>query len=346
LRNSREGKMAVKIGINGFGRIGRQILKIGLEYPELEFVAVNDITDSKTLAHLLKYDSIYGTYPKEVKAEEDSIIVDGKRIKVFAKKSPEEIPWSRYGAEIVIEATGKFRSRGDLAKHLTGSVKKAILTAPGKGEPPDITVVMGVNESSYDPEKHHIISNASCTTNAFAPIVKVLHENFGVKRGVMTTIHSYTNDQRILDQPHSDLRRARAASLSIIPTSTGAAKAIELIFPELKGKLQAIAIRTPTADVSLLDFAVELEKDVTVKDINETFKKASQEGPLSKYLRYIDEPLVSIDFVGDTHSAIFDSTLTQVSLNNLVKVFAWYDNEWGYSTRVIDLVLFVAEKLK
>jgi glyceraldehyde-3-phosphate dehydrogenase type I len=338
--------MAVKIGINGFGRIGRQVLKIGLEYPELQFVAVNDITDAKTLAHLLKYDSLYGKYDKEVRAEQDRLIVDGREIRVFSKRSPDEIPWSDLGVEIVVEATGKFRSRSDIEKHLKGSVKKAVLTAPGKGEPPDITVVMGVNDSSYDPGKHHIISNASCTTNAFAPLVKVLKENFGIKRGVMTTIHSYTNDQRILDQPHSDLRRARAAALSIIPTSTGAAKAIGLIFPELKGKLQAIAIRVPTADVSLVDFAVEVEREVTVEEVNDAFRKASEEGPLSKFMRYLDEPLVSTDFIGDPHSAIFDSTLTQVAEGNLVKVFAWYDNEWGYSSRVVDLILLISERLK
>lgn len=336
--------MALRIGINGFGRIGRQVLKIGLEREGLEFVAINDITDAKTLAHLLKYDSVYRTYERDVKVEGDYIVVDGHRFRVFAIKDPAEIPWDELGVDIVVEATGLFRSRDKAALHLRGSVKKVIITAPGKGEPPDVTIVLGVNEHTYDPEKHHVISNASCTTNAFAPVVKVLHENFKILKGVMTTIHSYTNDQRILDLPHKDLRRARAAALSIIPTTTGAAKAIGLIFPELEGKLQATAMRVPTPDVSIVDFAALVEKSTTVEEVNETFKKAAQ-GELKGYLRYIEEPLVSSDFIGDTHSAIFDSSLTQVAEGNLVKVFAWYDNEWGYSARVVDLIEYIGGKL-
>ncbi len=336
--------MPVKVGINGFGRVGRQVFKIGFDDPDIEFVAVNDITDAKTLAQLLKYDSVFGKYEKEVVAGENEILVNGKSIKVFSEKDPSKIPWDELGVEIVIEASGVFRSRDKASLHLRGSVKKVVITAPGKGEPPDITIVMGVNEGLYDPEKHHVISNASCTTNCFAPLVKVLHENFGIKRGVMTTVHSYTNDQRILDQPHKDLRRARAAALSIIPTTTGAAKAIELIFPDLKGKLSAIALRVPTPDVSIVDFACEVEKSTTVEEVNETFKKAS-EGELSRYLKYTEEPLVSTDYIGTTYSAIFDAPLTQVVDGNLVKVFAWYDNEWGYSARVVDLVKYIISKM-
>ncbi len=337
--------MAVRVGISGFGRVGRQILKIGLNRPDLEFVAVNDITDARTLAHLFKYDSVYGKFDGEVYSEGNYIFVNGKKIRVFAEKTPDAIPWSELGVEVVIEATGKFRSRSDAAKHLRDTVKKVIITAPGKGEPPDVTIVMGVNEDKYDPNDHHVISNASCTTNAFAHLVKLLHENFGILEGVMTTIHSYTNDQRILDQPHKDLRRARAAAISIIPTSTGAAKAIELIFPELKGHLSAIAIRVPSADVSIVDFAARVEKSTTVEEINEIFKKASIDEKYSKYVGYADDPLVSVDFIGDSHSVIFDPHLTQVVDGKLVKVFGWYDNEWGYSVRVVDVLSYISSRL-
>ncbi|HDM90300.1 MAG TPA: type I glyceraldehyde-3-phosphate dehydrogenase [candidate division WOR-3 bacterium] len=335
--------MSIKVGINGFGRIGRQIFKIGFGDPELEFIAVNDITDARTLAHLLKYDSVFREYEKDVRATDSEIIVDGKSLKVFSEKDPSKIPWDELGIDLVIEASGVFRSRDKAALHLRGSVKKVVITAPGKGEPPDLTVVMGVNEKNYDPAKHHVISNASCTTNCFAPLVKVLHENFRIKKGVMTTVHSYTNDQRILDQPHRDLRRARAAALSIIPTTTGAAKAIELIFPELKGKLSAISLRVPTPDASIVDFACEVEKTTSVEEVNEAFRKAAS-GELKGYLHYSEEPLVSTDYIGSPYSAIFDSLLTQVVDGTLVKVFAWYDNEWGYSARVVDLVKYIASR--
>ncbi len=335
--------MSIKVGINGFGRIGRQIFKIGFGEPELEFIAVNDITDARTLAHLLKYDSVFREYEKDVRATDSEIIVDGKSLKVFSEKDPSKIPWDELGIDLVIEASGVFRSRDKAALHLRGSVKKVVITAPGKGEPPDLTVVMGVNEKNYDPAKHHVISNASCTTNCFAPLVKVLHENFRIKKGVMTTVHSYTNDQRILDQPHRDLRRARAAALSIIPTTTGAAKAIELIFPELKGKLSAISLRVPTPDASIVDFACEVEKTTSVEEVNEAFRKAAS-GELKGYLHYSEEPLVSTDYIGSPYSAIFDSLLTQVVDGTLVKVFAWYDNEWGYSARVVDLVKYIASR--
>ncbi|MGB9824741.1 MAG: type I glyceraldehyde-3-phosphate dehydrogenase [Candidatus Hydrothermia bacterium] len=331
--------MAVRVAINGFGRIGRQVLKIGLERKNLEFVAVNDLAEPDILATLLKYDSVFGKYPKEVKVEGDYIIIDGSKIKVFKEKDPANIPWGELGVQIVVESTGLFTSKDKAAVHLKDSVKKVIISAPAKGEI-DATIVMGVNEHIYDPDKHHIISNASCTTNAFAHLVKVLHENFRIKRGVMTTVHAYTNDQRILDQPHKDVRRARAAGLSIIPTSTGAAKTIFEIYPELKGKIQAHALRVPVADVSIVDFACEVEKPTNPDEINQAFKNAN-----SKYLLYCEEPLVSIDFVGDTHSVIFDATLTQVVGDTLVKVFGWYDNEWGYSTRLVDLIEYIAERL-
>ncbi len=335
--------MSVKVGINGFGRIGRQIFKIGFGDPELDFVAVNDITDARTLAHLLKYDSVFREYKKDVRATDSEIIVDGKAVKVFSERDPSKIPWDELGIDLVIEASGVFRSRDKAALHLRGTVKKVVITAPGKGEPPDLTVVMGINEKNYDPGKHHVISNASCTTNCFAPLVKVLHENFKIKKGVMTTVHSYTNDQRILDQPHRDLRRARAAALSIIPTTTGAAKAIELIFPELKGKLSAISLRVPTPDASIVDFACEVENATSVEEVNEAFRKAAS-GELNGYLYYSEEPLVSTDYIGSRYSAIFDSLLTQVVDGTLVKVFAWYDNEWGYSARVVDLVKYIASR--
>ena len=335
--------MSVKIGINGFGRIGRLVLRQGLKRDDLEFVAVNDITDAKTLAHLFKYDSVHGIYEGDVKAEGDYLVVNGKKIKVFAIKDPAQIPWGDLGVDIVVESTGLFRSRDKAALHLRDTVKKVIITAPSKGEPADITVVLGVNHNAYDPEKHHVISNASCTTNAFAPLVKVLHENFKILKGVMTTVHSYTNDQRILDLPHKDLRRARAAAQNIIPTTTGAAKAIGLIFPELQGKLDAISIRVPTPDGSIVDFAAVVEKETSVEEVNEAFRKAA-EGELKGYLQYLEDPVVSHDIVGNPHSSIFDSLLTQVIGGNLVKVFSWYDNEFGYATRVVDLAEYIASK--
>ncbi len=334
--------MSIKVGINGFGRIGRNVLRIGVERKGLEFVGINDITDAKTLAHLFKYDSIFGSYKGEVKSENSHVVIDGKKIRVFSEKEPSRISWEDVSAQVVVEASGLFTSREAASKHLHGTVKKVIITAPAKGEV-DLTTVLGVNENQYDHSKHHVLSNASCTTNCFAMLVKVLHENFRIKRGEMSTIHSYTNDQRILDAPHKDLRRARAAALSIIPTSTGAAKAIELIFPELKGKLSSVAMRIPTSDVSLVDFSCEVEKVSTAVEVNRKFKEAS-ERELKGYLRYVDEELVSVDFVGDTHSGIFDSSLTSVVDGTLVKVLGWYDNEYGYSSRVVDLIEFIGDK--
>jgi len=331
--------MAVKVGINGFGRIGRQVLKIGLERKDLEFVAVNDLAEPEILATLLKYDSVFGKYAKDVSVEGDSIIVGSQKVKVLKEKDPANLPWDALGVQIVVESTGLFTSKEKASVHMKGSVRKVVISAPAKGEI-DATIVMGVNENIYDPARHHIVSNASCTTNAFAHIVKVLHDNFGIKRGVMTTVHAYTNDQRILDQPHKDVRRARAAGLSIIPTSTGAAKTIFEIYPELKGKIQAISLRVPVSDVSIVDFACEVEKATTQEAVNEAFKKAQ-----SKYLMYCEEPLVSIDFVGDTHSVIFDPSLTQVVDGTMVKVFGWYDNEWGYSTRLVDFIEYMAQRL-
>jgi glyceraldehyde-3-phosphate dehydrogenase type I len=335
--------MSAKVGINGFGRIGRHVLRIGLQRKGLEFVGINDITDAKTLAHLFKYDSVFGPYKGEVRAENNHILVDGKAIRVFSEREPKSIPWEEVKANIVVEASGLFTSREAASAHLRGTVKKVIITAPAKGEI-DFTTVLGVNHLNYNPSTHHVISNASCTTNCFAMIVKVLHENFKIKRGEMTTIHSYTNDQRILDAPHKDLRRARAAALSIIPTSTGAARAIELIFPELKGKLSSVAMRVPTPDVSVVDFTCEVEKNTSVEEVNSKFKEAA-EGELRGYLRYVDEPLVSSDFIGDSHSAVFDASLTSVVDGNLVKVIGWYDNEYGYSSRVVDLIEFIGERL-
>lgn len=335
--------MSIKVGINGFGRIGRQILRIGLDRKGLEFVGINDISDSRTLAHLFKYDSIFGPYKGEVNSENGHILVNGKAIRVFSEKDPKNIPWEDVKADIVAEASGIFRTKEAVSVHLGNTVKKVVITAPAKGEV-DFTTVLGANQKSYDNEKHHIISNASCTTNCFAMVVKVLHEGFGIVRGEMTTIHSYTNDQRILDAPHKDLRRARAAALSIIPTETGAGTAIQIIFPELKGKLSAVAMRVPTADVSVVDFTCEVKKHTTREEVNEKFKQAAS-GELKGYLRYTDEELVSSDFIGDPHSAVFDSALTSVVDGNLVKVIGWYDNEYGYSSRVVDLLEFIGEKM-
>ncbi|HHW41029.1 MAG TPA: type I glyceraldehyde-3-phosphate dehydrogenase [Syntrophomonadaceae bacterium] len=333
--------MAVKVGINGFGRIGRLVLRAALEKPELEIVAVNDLTDSRTNAHLFKYDSVHGPFHGTVEATDDAIVINGKSIRVLSEKDPANLPWKDLGVSIVIEATGKFTDAEKAAAHLKAGAKKVIITAPGKKE--DITIVMGVNENKYDPARHHIISNASCTTNCLAPVVKVLHDNFVVKRGLMTTTHAYTNDQRILDLAHKDLRRARAAALSMIPTTTGAAKAVTLVLPELTGKLTGIAVRVPTPNVSLVDFVCEVEKPATVEAINKAFKDAAA-GPMKGILAYNDEPLVSKDFNGDSHSSIFDATCTMVMDETLVKVFAWYDNEWGYSCRVVDCTLYVASK--
>ncbi len=333
--------MSIKVGINGFGRIGRNILRTSLGDKELEFVAVNDLTDPKTLAHLLKYDSILGNLSEDVKSDQDSIQVDGRDIRVFAEKDPAKIPWEQVGAQIVVESTGRFTNAEDAKKHLRGPVKKVIISAPAKGE--DLTIVMGVNEDKYDAVKHTVVSNASCTTNCLAPVAKVLHDNFTIKCGTMTTIHSYTNDQVILDFPHKDLRRARAAALSMIPTSTGAAKAIYLVVPELKGKLDGFAMRVPTPNVSVVDLVVFVEKATTVEEVNAAMKKAS-ESSMKGYLGYEENELVSMDYRGDSRSAILDAPLTRVVAGNCVKTIAWYDNEWGYSCRVRDLIKYMAKK--
>ena len=333
--------MGIRIGINGFGRIGRNVLRASLDDPTLEFVAVNDLTDAKTLAYLLQYDSVHGTLAAKVEAREDAILLDGKPIKVLAKKDPKELPWKDLGVDIVIESTGRFTDREGASKHLSAGAKRVIVTAPSKD--PDVTIVLGVNEQTYDPSKHTIVSNASCTTNCLAPVAKVLLEQFGIKHGVMTTIHSYTNDQQLLDLPHKDLRRARAAALSMVPTSTGAAKALHLVLPQLKGKLDGLAIRVPTPNVSLVDLSVEVEKDCDVASVNAAFKQAAQ-GPLKGILKYSEAPIVSVDQNGDPHSATLDAPLTIVSDRRMVKVLAWYDNEWGYSCRVRDLIKFLASK--
>jgi glyceraldehyde 3-phosphate dehydrogenase len=335
--------MATKIGINGFGRIGRITFRTIRQYQKdkLEVAAVNDLTDTKTNAHLLKWDSTYGAYPGKVEASEDSIIVDGKKVKVLSERDPANIPWRDYGVDIVIESTGLFTDGPKAAAHLKGGAKKVIISAPAKNE--DVTIVLGVNEGMYDPRKHKIISNASCTTNGIAPIVKVLHDNFGVNKGLMTTIHAYTNDQRIQDMVHKDLRRARAAGVNIIPTTTGAATAVTIVIPELKGRLHGIAMRVPIATVSVIDFVADLDKEVTVEQVNKAFEKASR-GPMKGILTYCEEPLVSSDFIGNPASSIVDALSTMVIAGNMVKVLAWYDHEWGYSCRLADLVAFVADK--
>lgn len=321
------------IGINGFGRVGRQVFKIALERGH-KIAGINDLFDAPTLAHLLKYDSVYGKYNRKVESGEDFVSVDGVKYPVTAHKDPKDIPWGEWKADLVIEASGAFRTKDKVSAHLRDTVKKVIITAPAKGEI-DATFVMGCNEHTYDPQKHHIVSNASCTTNAFAHMVRVIKERFGIKRGLMTTVHAYTNDQRILDAPHKDLRRARTAGISIIPTSTGAAKAITIIYPELKGKLDAVALRVPTQDASLVDFAVEVEKPTTTDEINDAFRAYAKENP--KYMGVAEDELVSIDIVGERRSVLIDPFLTQVVDGTLVKVFGWYDNEWGYSERVVDL---------
>jgi glyceraldehyde 3-phosphate dehydrogenase (phosphorylating) len=335
--------MATRIGINGFGRIGRQSLKAILErHPnDLEVVAVNDLTDTKTNAHLLKYDSTYGRFPGEVEATEDALIVNGHRIKVISQRDPAQIPWSDLGVELVIESTGFFTDADKAAAHLRGGAKKVIISAPAKGE--DLTIVLGVNQDMYDPAKHNIISNASCTTNCLAPAAKVLNDAFGIERGLMNTIHSYTNDQRILDQVHKDLRRARTAGANIIPTTTGAARALALVIPELKGRFDGMSLRVPTVTVSIVDFVATVRKETSVQAVNDAFKAAAA-GPLQGILAFTDEPLVSTDFRGDSHSSIIDGLLTMVTGGNMVKVLAWYDNEWGYSSRVADLADFIAKK--
>jgi glyceraldehyde 3-phosphate dehydrogenase len=333
--------MAVKVAINGFGRIGRNVVRAALHETGIEFVACNDLTDTKTLAHLLKYDSVLGRFEADVKAAGDTILINGKPLKVFAIKDPAELDWSSLGAQIVIESTGKFTDATQAVKHIRGTVKKVVITAPAKNE--DLTVVLGVNENLYDPAKHNIISNASCTTNCLAPMVKVLHETFGIVKGQMTTIHSYTNDQNVLDFPHKDLRRARAAAINMIPTTTGAAKAIGLVMPELKGKLDGYSLRVPTPDVSVVDLVAELAKDATAEEINAALKAAA-EGELKGILAYTEDPVVSTDMLHNSNSSIIDALLTKVLGGNLAKVVSWYDNEWGYSCRVVDLVKFLAAK--
>jgi glyceraldehyde 3-phosphate dehydrogenase len=334
--------MAIKVGINGFGRIGRNVLRTALSDSNLEFVAVNDLTDPKTLAHLLKYDSILGNLPHKITAGTDSISIDGKTIKVFAEKDPAKLPWESVGAQVVIESTGRFTDANDAKKHLRGPVKKVIISAPAKNE--DITLVLGVNHEKYDAAKHHIISNASCTTNCLAPIAKVLHDNFKIVSGTMTTIHSYTNDQVILDFPHTDLRRARAAALSMIPTSTGAAKALKLVIPEMAGKLDGFAMRVPTPNVSVVDLVALVENKTSKEEVNAAMKKATESGPLKGYLGYEENELVSADYKGNPFSSIVDAPKTLVVGGNCVKVISWYDNEWGYSCRVRDLINYLGSK--
>jgi glyceraldehyde 3-phosphate dehydrogenase len=333
--------MAVKVGINGFGRIGRNIFRTALGDQDIEFVAVNDITDTKTLAHLLKYDSVLGNLEHEISESENGIKVEGAEIKVFSERDPALIPWESVGAEIVVESTGRFTRAEDAKKHLRGSVKKVIISAPAKNE--DITIVLGVNEEKYDPSSHHVISNASCTTNCLAPVAKVIHEHFGIRTAQMTTIHSYTNDQHILDLPHKDLRRARAAALNMIPTSTGAAKAVSLVLPELKGKFDGISVRVPTPNVSLVDVVIDVEKETTREDVNKALKDAAN-GELKGILAISEEPLVSSDFKRNSNSSIVDAEYTSVIGGHMVKILSWYDNEWGYSCRVRDLIKYIAGK--
>ncbi|RDI41070.1 type I glyceraldehyde-3-phosphate dehydrogenase [Falsibacillus pallidus] len=333
--------MATKIGINGFGRIGRNVFRASLNNPDVEVVAVNDLTDANMLAHLLQYDTVHGKLSEKVTAEGDYLIVGDKKIKVLAERDPAQLGWGDLGVEVVVESTGRFTNRADAAKHLDAGAKKVIISAPASNE--DITVVMGVNEDKYDAGSHHVISNASCTTNCLAPFAKVLNEKFGIKRGMMTTVHSYTNDQQILDLPHKDYRRSRAAAENIIPTTTGAAKAVSLVLPELKGKLNGMAMRVPTPNVSVVDLVAELDKNVTADEINAAFKEAA-EGDLKGILAYSDEPLVSIDYNGNTASSTIDALSTMVLEDNMVKVLSWYDNETGYSNRVVDLVSYIAKQ--
>ena len=333
--------MAIKVGINGFGRIGRNVVRAALNNPDIEIVAANDLTDTVTLAHLLKYDSVLGQLKADVKVDGDSVVVNGKKIKVFAVKDPAEIDWSSLGAQVVVESTGRFTDAKDAKKHLRGTVKKVIISAPGKDE--DITIVMGVNDGKYDAANHHVVSNASCTTNCLAPVVKVIDELYGVVKGSMTTIHSYTNDQPVLDFAHKDLRRARAAAINMIPTSTGAAKAIGLVLPHLKGKLDGYAMRVPTPNVSVVDLVAEMKVDVTAEGVNAALKAAS-EGALKGILGYTTDPVVSSDMLHNSNSSIVDAQLTKVIGGNMLKIVAWYDNEWGYSSRVVDLIAFMGSK--
>jgi len=333
--------MAIKVGINGFGRIGRNIMRAAMRYDDIDIVAVNDLTDAATLAHLLKYDSILGNLNADISASGDGITVDGDAFKVLAVKDPAALPWKDLGVDIVFEGTGRFTNREDAAKHIAAGAKRVVITAPAKK--PDVTVVMGVNHTAYDPAAHQIISNASCTTNCLAPVVKVLHESFGLKSGWMTTVHAYTNDQNLLDLPHKDLRRARAAALSIIPTTTGAASAVAEVLPEMKGRLDGIAMRVPTPNVSVVDLSANLEKTATADEINAAFKAAA-DGPLKGIMEYVTAPLVSIDFRGNPHSAMVDAAYTKVMGGNFAKVMAWYDNEWGYSSRCVDLIRYMASR--
>lgn len=334
--------MALRYAINGFGRIGRLVLRTAEGDGDLAIAAINDITDAKTLAHLFKYDSVHGIYEGEVSHEDDAIIVDGKRVRVFSERDPAALPWGDLDVDVVIESTGKFRDREGASKHLKAGARKVMISAPAKQ--PDVTIVMGVNDGDYDASAHHIISTASCTTNCAAPMVKVIHDSFGIVKGIMTTVHAYTNDQRILDLPHKDLRRARAAMVSMIPTTTGAAKAVTVVMPELEGRLDGVAVRVPTSDGSIVDFSIEVEKETTPEAVNEAFRKASEIPPLKGYLEYTTEPLVSIDIVGNRHSCVFDSLLTKVIGGNLVKVFGWYDNEGAYAARMVDMMKLVAAK--
>ena len=334
--------MSIRIAINGFGRIGRMVFRAAALDPQIEVVAINATHEVKALAHLLKYDSVQGKYQAQVETTDSSIIVNGRETKIVADRNPLNLPWKELGVDIVIEATGKFRSKETAGQHIQAGAKKVIITAPGKDE--DITIVMGVNDHLYDAEKHDVISNASCTTNCLAPVAKVLHETFGIQSGMVTTVHSYTNDQNNLDNPHKDLRRARACSLSILPSTTGAAKAVALVLPELKGKFNGVALRVPTPNVSIVDLVATLEKNVTADEVNAALKAAA-EGPLKGILGYNDEPLVSIDYVGDAHSSIIDGLSTMVVADKTVKIFAWYDNEWGYSLRVVDLAKLVGSQL-
>ncbi|MBI1814156.1 MAG: type I glyceraldehyde-3-phosphate dehydrogenase [Deltaproteobacteria bacterium] len=334
--------MGIKIGINGFGRIGRNVFRAALDDPNLEFVAVNDITDAKTLAHLLKYDSVHGRLNQTVEADKDTLIVGGRRVRVLAERDPGKLPWKDLGVDIAIESTGLFTAREKAALHLSAGAKKVIISAPAKGA--DLTLCYGVNHTAYKKDAHHVISNASCTTNCLAPVAKVLHETFGIRRGLMTTVHAYTNDQRILDLPHEDLRRARAAALSMIPTTTGAAKAVGEVLPELKGKLDGMAIRVPTPNVSVVDLSAELNKPASEAEINTAMQQAAA-GPLKGVLQYCDEPLVSIDFNGNPHSSIFDALSTKVMDGNFIKVLSWYDNEWGFSRRMCDVARLIGSSL-
>ncbi|MFA5073279.1 MAG: type I glyceraldehyde-3-phosphate dehydrogenase [Nitrospirota bacterium] len=333
--------MTVKIGINGFGRIGRNVFRAAQDNPNLEIVAVNDITDAPTLAHLLKYDSVFGEFSADVKASGGNLVVAGKEIRVLAKNDPAELPWKDLKVDVVIESTGRFVDKASAGKHLSAGAKKVVISAPAKE--PDATFVLGVNEETYDPSKHHIVSNASCTTNCLAPVVKVLHDNFKIQHGLMNTVHSYTNDQKLLDLPHKDLRRARAAALSIIPTTTGAAKAVTLVIPELKGKLDGMSLRVPTPNVSVVDFVANVSRKTTAAEVNGVLKEAAN-GKLKNILQFEELPLVSIDFKGNPHSSIVDAALTSVIEGTMVKVIAWYDNEWGYSCRLRDLILYMAGK--